>query len=86
MSKWLVLEPVVKVGDWLNLKVNRRYQEIAASDPSQGHSGSSSKLMFVPFLARRARFRLALCGPGRFFGIFVSWKYSWWSEQEHLRM
>jgi hypothetical protein len=45
MSKWLVLEPVVKVGDWLSLKVNKRYREIAASDPSQGHSGSSSKLM-----------------------------------------
>ena len=41
---------------------------------------------FVPFLARRARFRLALCGPGRFFGVFVSWKHSWRSEQEHLRM
>jgi len=36
---------------------------------------------FVPFLARRARFRLALCRPGRFFGVFVSWKHSWRSEQ-----
>jgi hypothetical protein len=46
MSKWLlVLEPVVKVRDWLNVKVNKRFWEIAASDPSQGHSGSSSKLM-----------------------------------------
>jgi len=31
--------------DWLNLKVIKRYREVAASDPSQGHSGSSSKLM-----------------------------------------
>jgi hypothetical protein len=45
MSKWLVLEPAVKVGDWLNLKVNKRSREIAASDPSQGHSGYSSKLL-----------------------------------------
>jgi len=27
---------------------------------------------FVPFLARRARFWLVVCGPGRFFGISLA--------------